>query len=60
MNAETNYVRIPKEPTLAMLDAGWGICGTALSSMQPNQDKIAASLKRYQHLLESVLKGVKL
>ena len=50
------FTLVPLEPSLAMLDDGWGICGTDLSSMQPNADKHGVALEGYKAMLEAAKK----
>lgn len=46
-----DFVLMPKDPSLRMLDVGWGICGTKLSSMEPCQKKIRSAQLAYAALL---------
>ncbi len=48
---EEGWVLMPIHPTLAMMDAAWGICGTKLSEMEPNSEKIKHAMEQYQKLL---------
>ncbi len=47
------FVLVPIKPSLAMLDAGWGICGTKLSPMQPNDQKMIDAFNSYALLIEA-------
>ena len=46
------WVALPVEPSMEILDKGWDIWGTELSSMQPNKLKIAAAMARYAALVK--------
>jgi len=55
---QAKTAQLPREPSLAMLDAGWGICGTALNDMQPCPLKIALARSRYDALLSEAEKVI--
>ena len=53
--SEPNRIALPEEPTLAMLDAGWGICGgDGRASAEPNRSKIEQAKQKYRALLEAI------
>lgn len=50
---DNGMVTLPINPSLDMLDAGWGICGTELSGAQPNPEKMERAKLAYKALLEA-------
>jgi hypothetical protein len=44
---------LPAQPSLHLMQAGWGICGTDLSPMEPCSTKIQKAQGKYAALLSS-------
>ena len=51
---ETKWKLVPVQPTLRMLDVGWGICGgDGHPSAQPNRQKINVATANYSALISA-------
>lgn len=46
------WVLVPRIPTLAMMEAGWGICGgPGYAAIQTNPDKVLNALARFERVV---------